>query len=97
MLKGEIMSIITWGFGSGAITTAGWGGFVKEVILPTLIAEYLSDKYIYSCVITRDYLEVKTREKGEILLRVKPDSIPTRTWDVLLNRVKGEINFRNAC
>jgi len=91
------MSITTWGFGSGAITTGGWGAFyVKEIILPTLITEYLSDKYIYSCVITRDYLEVKTREKGEIVLRLKLDSISARTWDILLNRLKGDVSLRSG-
>ena len=91
------MSITTWGWGSGAITTSGWGAFVKEIILPALLAEYFSDRDVYTCVITRDYLEVKTREKGEIVLRLKPGSIPTRTWDDLLSREKGEISIRNAC
>jgi len=90
------MSITTWGFGSGAISSWGWGAFyVKEILLPTLITEYLSDKYIYSCVVTRDYIEIKARDKDEILLRVKPDSLSLRAWGILLNRLKGDISFRS--
>jgi len=91
------MSITTWGWGSGAITTSGWGTFVKKILLPDLLDEYFFNRYAYTCVVTRDYLEVKTREKGDLVLRLKPDSISDRTWDTLLNREKGEINFGNAC
>ena len=90
------MSITTWGFGSGAITTVGWGAFyVKEIVLPTLITEYLSDKYIYSCVITRDYVEIKTRDEDKILLRVKPESLSLRAWNILLTRLKSDISLRS--
>jgi len=90
------MSITTWGWGVGAITSVGWGAFyVKEIILPTLITEYLSDKYIYSCVIDRDYVEIKTRDEDKILLRVKPESLSLRSWDILLNRLKGDISLRS--
>jgi hypothetical protein len=90
------MSITTWGWGSQAITSCGWGAFyIKEIVLPTLITEYLSDKYIYSCVIARDYVEIKTRDEDEVLLRVKPDSLSLRSWDILLNRLKSDINLRS--
>jgi hypothetical protein len=90
--------ITTWGWGSGAISTSGWGSSaIVEFIASILTTKYLCDKDAYTCVITRDYLEIKTREKGEIVLRLKPDSIPARTWDVLLSRSKGEISFRNVC
>jgi len=72
------MSITTWGWGSGAITTSGWGSSIMEILLPILVSEYLCGD-AYTCVVTRDYLEVKTREKGDVVLRLKPDSIPTRT------------------
>ena len=73
------MSITTWGWGSGAITTMGWGhaGLV-EFIASVLTTKYLCDKEAYTCVITRDYIEVKTREKDEIILRLKSDFVPTR-------------------
>lgn len=90
------MSITTWGWGVGAITTVGWGAFyVKEIILPTLITEYLSDKYIYSCVIDRDYVEIKTRDEEEVLLRVKPDSLSPRSWNILFDRLKSDISLRS--
>ena len=91
------MSITTWGWGSQAITTTGWGGGIVEFIASILTTKYLCDKDAYTCVITRDYIEIKTREKGEIVLRLKPDSISARTYNVLLSRAKGEISFRNAC
>ena len=91
------MSITTWGWGSQAITSCGWGGGVVEFIASILTTKYLCDKNAYTCVITRDYIEIKTREKGEIVLRLKPDSISARTYNVLLSRAKGEISFRNAC
>ena len=90
------MSITTWGFGSGSISTAGWGSSIMEILLPILVSEYLC-RDAYTCVISRDYLEIRTREKGEIVLRLKSGSIPTRTWDDLLSRSKGEISLRDAC
>jgi len=90
--------ITTWGWGSGAISSWGWGSAgLMEFVASILTTKYLCDREAYSCVITRDYLEIKTREKDQILLRLKVDSIPTRTWDVLLSRAKGEISLRNVC
>ena len=92
------MAISVYGWGYGAITTAGWGSSViVEFIASILTTRYLCDKDAYICVVTRDYIEVKTREKGDIVLRLKSDDIPARTWDVLLSRAKGEISLRNVC
>ena len=86
------MGISTYGWGSGAVTTLGFGAEIGYI--PELIAESLSGRYAYTCVVTRDYLEVKTRDEDAILLRLKPDSITPRMWDVLLDRSKTEISLR---
>ncbi len=84
------MSITTYGWGSSSISCWGWGGGMAGVIPVTpadLFAQYVG-RAAYTCVITRDYLEVIYREKDEIVLRVKLDDLSERVWDVLLERAK---------
>lgn len=91
------MSISIYGWGSGAITTWGMGAMGTSPIIPSLTAQAICETDAYTCVITRDYVEIKARGKGEILLRLKPGSIPARTWGALLDRAKGDIDIRNIC
>lgn len=82
------MSIVTWGWGSGAITSVGWGGGIR--LVPKMYASYaLSDAYKW--VLNRDYVEVIHRDKGNIALRIKPSSLGQRDWASLFARVKGDI------
>ena len=91
------ISLYGWG-GCGAITTLGWGSVCLKYTVTTIIAKYLCDREAHSCVITRDYLEIKTRDKDQVLLRLKSDSVPTRVWNDLVSRVKEDvISTRNVC
>ena len=82
------MSIVTWGWGSGAISTAGWGGGIR--LVPKIYASYaLSDAYRW--VLTRDYVEVISRDKGDPVLRIKPSTLDQRDWASLFARVKGDL------
>jgi hypothetical protein len=91
------LGISTWGWGScgGVITTWGWGPVCVEYI-PVLIATYLANSSAYSCVVTRKYIEIKTRDKGDILLRVRPDAIPERVREQVLIRARGDVLVRSA-
>jgi len=84
------MSITTYGFGSSSISCWGWGGGMAGVIPVTpvdLFAQYVG-RVAYTCVITRDYLEVIYREKDQIVLRLKLEDISERVWNTLLERIK---------
>lgn len=92
------MGICTWGWGScgGVITTWGWGEVPCAEYIPIIIATYLADSGAYSCVVTRTYIEIQTRDKGEILLRVRPDVIPERLREEVLMRAHGDPLVRSA-
>ncbi len=74
------MSITTWGWGScaNAISTWGWGGCPCVDYIPHILAEYLGSK-AYTCVVTRTYIEVRTRDRGDVVLRMKPDPVVLRS------------------
>jgi hypothetical protein len=82
------MTISIWGWGSccGAISTWGWGTFCCGNV-PEMWAKYLSDSYAYSCVLTRNYIEIQSRPRGLVLLRVSPDKIPERYRTEILKRI----------
>lgn len=83
------MSISVYGWGSGYITTAGFGGYYEAVIdlIPWIIAEYLLE--IREAVSTRDRGiialreadSIGTRERGLVASRDKLLTIPTRERD----------------
>lgn len=84
------MSITTYGWGSSSISSWGWGAGLAGVIPVTpadLFARYVG-RAAYTCVITRDYLEIRYREKDSIILRLKLEDISERVWDILLERAK---------
>jgi len=83
------MSISIWGWGSSALTTAGFGYYSTEWI-PILLAEYLENSNVYTCVLTRDYVEVLLRITGDVVLRVRPDQIPVRERGELMSRIRAE-------
>jgi hypothetical protein len=91
------LSITTWGFGScaNAISTGGWGGCHCLEYLPHIIAEYLGSK-AYTCVLKRTYIEIQTRVRGDVLLRLRPDQIPERLRGAVLERARGEELVRSA-
>lgn len=91
------MSITTWGWGScgNALSTWGWGGCPCLEYLPYIIAEYLGGK-AYTCVLKRTYVEIQTRDRGDVLLRLKPDQIPERLRGAVLERVRGDVSVRSA-
>ena len=72
------MAISVFGWGAGAITTAGFGYYSTEWI-PLILAECVENSHVYTCVATRDYVDVLLRETGDIVLRVRPDQIPARS------------------
>lgn len=83
------MTISVWGWGSccGAISTWGWGVCCCYSYIPEMWAKYLGDSYAYSCVLTRGYIEVQSRARGTILLRVNPSSIPERYRVQVVQRI----------
>jgi hypothetical protein len=92
------MGISTWGWGSacgGLITTGGWGECPCADFIPVLLAAYLESN-AYCWVATRTYVEVQTRDRGDILLRVKPDQIPQRLKGAVRQRVADDILIRSA-
>lgn len=91
------MTISIWGWGScgGVITTWGWGEAPCEGFIPTILATYLSDSYAYSCVLKRDYLEVKSRVVGTVLLRIRPSQIPERLRGEVMQRVAAGAPIRS--
>lgn len=66
------MGITTWGFGSccGTIGVGGWGEGLCNVIPDILAVSWATAPSLDYCVGTRD--------RGTVLLRVKPDSISSR-------------------
>jgi len=73
------MGITTWGFGAccGTIGTWGWGDGVCNLI-PNVLVSFIADPTCYNCVSTRSYVEIRTRDRSTVLLRVRPDQIPER-------------------
>lgn len=91
------MGLSTWGWGScgSAISTWGWGGCPCIDYIPHILAEYLGSK-AYTCVLRRTYVEIQTRDRGDVLLRLKPDQIPERLRGEVLRRARGEELIRSA-
>jgi hypothetical protein len=58
-------------------------------------AKYLGDSYAYSCVLTRGYIEVQSRVKGTVLLRINPAKIPERYRTQVLQRVAVSMAVRS--
>ena len=87
------MTISVWGWGSTTISTWGWGAVFYDY-LPEMLAEFVV-RYAYTCVLTRDYLEVLDRESGEVIFRLRPDEIPERGYGEVISRMQeGEVLFR---
>ena len=85
------MSISTWGWGSCgiAIGTAGWGDCPCVEYVPyILLATYLGDHDAYSCAASREYIEIRTRDRGEVLLRMRPEQIPERLIEDVLTELR---------
>ena len=78
------MSITTYGWGSGNITTAGFGGYYEAVIdlIPRMIAEYLLE--IREGVSTRDKGILYERAVEALVVRLKPalSQILSRSDDI---------------
>jgi len=74
------MSITTWGWGSCgiAISTAGWGACPCGEYIPSIIAEFLANSKAYSCVVTRQYVQIRSRFSGNVLFRASTFNIPSR-------------------
>ena len=92
------MGISTWGWGSscgGIVTTAGWGECPCDAFIPALLAAYLIDSNAYCWVGTRTYVEVQTRERGDVLLRVRPEQIPQRMRGDVAQRIADDITTRS--
>ena len=91
------MTISIWGWGScgGVITTWGWGEAPCEGFVPTIIAKFLSDSYAYTCVLKREYVEIQSRARGTVLLRIKPSQIPERLRGEVLQRIATDVSVRS--
>jgi len=90
------MTISIWGWGSCAsvVTTWGWGEIQCDRHIPIMWAQYLGDSYAYSCVIKRDYVEVQSRLRDIVVLRVKPSNIPERYRLDVLQRIAASMIVR---
>jgi len=75
------------------ISTWGWGSIPCQLI-PIILAEYFGDSKAYSCVATREYIEIKSREKGVIVLRVRPDNLSLRQRLEFLERISVDVGSR---
>lgn len=80
------MSITLGGWGSQTVTTWGFGGGMAGYVI-SVIAQYIG-RAAYTCTIDRECIEIKSRDKGRIVLRVKLEDLSERAWDVLLERTK---------
>jgi len=89
------MGITTWGWGScgAAISSIGWGACPCSEYIPYVIADFLANSKAYSCIITRNYVQINKRTSDEVLLRVKPAVIPSRIMSELLSRSDNVASF----
>jgi len=88
------MTISVWGWGSTTISTWGWGTPYHEYI-PAILAAFI-ESHAYTCVLTRDYVEILVRETGEVTLRLKPEQIPQRGYGEILSRMsEGDVLIRS--
>jgi hypothetical protein len=89
------MSIITGGFGVGAITTSGWGSEKDfSLFIPELLADYFLD-IAYSSIIDREYISLLEREIVTIINRTDGISAMDRSYGDMLARNKSTINDRS--
>jgi hypothetical protein len=79
------MSIVTGGWGSSVISVWGWGAG-EAVHIPSMVAFYL-ETHAYSCVLTRDYIDLIDRSAGTVLTRISLSGVSTRDRDMVLDRV----------
>ena len=84
------MAISVFGWGAGAITTGGFGYYLVEEWIPLILAEYLENSNAYTCIADRGYAEIRLRETGDVVLRVRPDQIPARERNELMSRIRAE-------
>jgi len=82
----NLSNISVWGWGATTISIWGWGTPHHEYI-PIILAAFI-ESHAYTCVLTRDYVEVLVRETGEIALRLRPDQIPQRGYGEVLSRMR---------
>lgn len=88
------MTISVWGWGSTTISTWGWGTPYNEYV-PILLAAFIESQ-AHACVLNRDYVDILTRETGDIVFRVKPSNIPLRGYGEVLSRMNvGDILVRS--
>ena len=82
------MSVVAFGFGacSSSIGVYGWGSCECIDNVPSIFAELLSSSKAYSCVITREYVQISERSTGQVLLRARPSEVTLRTVSQLANR-----------
>jgi hypothetical protein len=90
------MSLVTWGWGTcdGIITVWGFGSF-PCVEIPEIIAKYLLDRAYVWVSDDRGWVEVISRDKGDIMLRLKPGSIPSRLRMGVMERIREDAPIRS--
>ena len=76
------MSIVTKGWGSPAIATGGFGSSwsVVVVYIPSILAEYTNDVYVYSCV--------DVRQRNDILNDRDIDNYPIIRSDYTISNYR---------
>ena len=87
------MSISTWGWGSFSISIGGWGGALE--FLPWIYAKLEKYDPAYAWVLTRDYIDLITRDRNELITRITPTDLPGREWDILVERLKASLVVRS--
>ena len=90
------MSLVTWGWGTcdGIITVCGFGAFSCTPVA-NILARYLGDKAYTWVEDDRGWIEVITRDKGEVLLRIKPSSVPERLRGDVVGRMYEDAPIRS--
>jgi hypothetical protein len=83
------MSISTYGFGNGSITTLGWGYGEFEYVDLITLTEYL-------CRLTDDHFYVLERTKNEVIYRLDFDITPIirDKLATIIERTKDEVTYR---
>jgi len=89
------MSLVTWGWGTcdGIITVWGFGAFPCTPMVYTL-AKYIGDR-AYVWVGDRSWISVISRDKGDLLLRIRPDSVPDRLREGVIERMYEDAPVRS--
>jgi len=68
----------------------------RETILERLVVGPLASRGNVNYVVSRNYVDLISRDRGDVLLRVRMDEIPDRIVSGLLERIPSDIIVRSS-